>query len=161
MPQFDILTYSSQVFWLVLIFGFIYFIVYKFVAPRAEQILQNRHNFLSDQVNSASVMAERTAQLKEAYDIEYKDIMNLASNIQKEALSNLGSIFTKKKLDLEHELNEQKEKAIYERDQIIKSFQLDAASGRVDLASLIIEKITNKDANQELLMNILKTRGFK
>ncbi len=46
-PQLDITTYPSQVFWLVLTFGFLYIVVFSYFSPRLHKIAKNRNNYLS------------------------------------------------------------------------------------------------------------------
>ena len=55
MPQFDVSSFSSQLFWLAIVFAILYFIVSKFIAPKAESILTARNRYIEDDINYAEV----------------------------------------------------------------------------------------------------------
>jgi F-type H+-transporting ATPase subunit b len=44
MPQFNPVSFSSQLFWLAICFGLIYFSMSKIFLPRIRDILKDRHN---------------------------------------------------------------------------------------------------------------------
>jgi F-type H+-transporting ATPase subunit b len=53
-PPFDHTTYSSQLLWLVITFGFFYWIMQKVVVPRVGGILEHRHDRIAQDLDEAS-----------------------------------------------------------------------------------------------------------
>ena len=48
MPQLDVTTYPSLIFWLVLTFGFTYIVLKYYVTPRMSEILNHRKEKIND-----------------------------------------------------------------------------------------------------------------
>jgi F-type H+-transporting ATPase subunit b len=151
MPQFDITSYSSQMFWLVVVFGFLYFAVYKLLTPKAEQIFKNRQDTLEGNINDATNLSKKAELLKESYNAGLKDIREVAENIRKDSVTSLDSSFVQKKLELTKELAIASEKTSEEVNQSVQLFRINEPSACVSLAEFVIEKLTNKKADLELL----------
>jgi len=74
MPQFDPSTYTSQLFWLVVMFVALYWIVSKIAVPRIGEVLEQRARVIQDDL-------DRAAQLKAEVDAAvaaYEKAMNEA-----------------------------------------------------------------------------------
>jgi F-type H+-transporting ATPase subunit b len=153
MPQFEFSTYYSQIFWLVVVFSFLYFVISKFVSPSAERIFTNRNNVLETEINEASEMTSVAEELKTQYNAELSYIEDITDNIRKEAKISLDKSLALKLLNLEKELNV---KAKKHSDDIIEATEIflrKETEASVNLASFIIEKITHRKANEELLIS--------
>ena len=61
MPQFDITTYSSQIFWLLFSFGVLMFGMVWLILPRLNQILSQR----ADRIRQDLAKAEQLYQTSE------------------------------------------------------------------------------------------------
>jgi len=83
MPQFEFSTYYSQIFWLVVVFSFLYFVISKFVSPAAERIFTNRNNVLETDINEASEMTSVAEELEAQYNAELAYIKDITDNIKK------------------------------------------------------------------------------
>lgn len=46
MPQFDLTTYSSQIFWFILCFGALYATMHFMILPRIQKIIAERKNLV-------------------------------------------------------------------------------------------------------------------
>lgn len=74
LPQFDFSTWSSQIFWLVVTFGLLYFILAKFILPRIGQGISDRGDRIADDLDAASRMQREAEQA----EIEYERVMAAA-----------------------------------------------------------------------------------
>lgn len=63
MPQLDISTYASQVFWLVVCFGILCVFMGTFIAPRIGLSLHQRTKTLEEQTNTAKRLLEEAEAL--------------------------------------------------------------------------------------------------
>ena len=63
MPQFDISSFSSQLFWLAIVFAVLYFIVSRFIAPKAESILTARNRCMEENISYAEDYKKRAKTL--------------------------------------------------------------------------------------------------
>jgi F0F1-type ATP synthase membrane subunit b/b' len=76
MPQFDIYSFSSQVFWLLITFGFFYFFILRFYLARYAESLKIRSkikNFSEEKLRSL----ENKSKLKSLslYDFAVKKML--------------------------------------------------------------------------------------
>ena len=61
LPQLDVQTYASQIFWLVVSFIVLYFLVAKVAMPRISEVLEERQERIEDDLDKAETLK------KEAY----------------------------------------------------------------------------------------------
>lgn len=153
MPQFEFSTYYSQIFWLAVVFGFLYFVISKFVSPAAERIFANRKDVLESEINEASEMTSVAEELKKQYDIELAYIKDITDNIKKEAKVSLDKSLALKLLDLEQELSARSKKYSEDIAEATEDFLSKETEASVRLSSFIIEKITHSKVNEELLIS--------
>lgn len=68
MPQLDISTFVSQLFWLGLSFLFLYLMLSRKVLPRIVKIFGQRKEALEDKINQASVYRDEAEALLAKYE---------------------------------------------------------------------------------------------
>ncbi len=156
MPQFEFATYSSQLFWLTLVFGCLYFMVKNFVVPAAEQILKSREEALEENINEASNLTKKAETLKEEYNAKLQTAKGSAEDLKKETINQLNVSLSLRMAELKKELGHAAEQGNQEAKELVKSFQSERSDICINLAGFIIEKITNKKPNQQLLMECYK-----
>lgn len=151
MPQFDVSTFYSQIFWLSLVFSFLYIVVLHFISPVTEQIFEKRKIVISSMVLEAEQLAVSTETLKKEYDISHQHILNEAEKIRKDSLDNLSNSFADKNKNLLAELDKKRETSSNEIELELKDFVQDQSQSCIDLADFIIQNITNKKSDMSLL----------
>ena len=82
MPQLDFTTFSPQLVWLVITFGFLYFIMARSALPRVGEILEERQNRIDSDLETAENLKEQSKSLEEEYE-------QLFAKAKAEALSHL------------------------------------------------------------------------
>jgi F-type H+-transporting ATPase subunit b len=151
MPQFDVSTFYSQIFWLSLVFSFLYIVVLHFISPVTEQIFEKRKIVISSMVLEAEQLAVSTETLKKEYNISHQHILNEAEKIRKDSLDNLSNSFADKNKNLLAELDKKRETSSNEIELELKDFVQDQSQSCIDLADFIIQNITNKKSDMSLL----------
>jgi len=68
MPQLDISTFSSQLFWLAIAFVLFYLIVSRLIVPRISGVLENRANNIAADLAAAEKAAGEAAEAKKLYE---------------------------------------------------------------------------------------------
>ena len=155
MPQFDISTYISQAFWVLLIFFCYWFIMDKFVIPKISETIEERKRKYNDFIQKA----EDINQKAQASLQQYEDMLAAAkaeANEQIQATEKeLSSFISQKENEIKQELNEkmteQKAKITEEREKMLQ--QTDRLSS--ELAYIVIKKmqlssITRADINDSI-----------
>ena len=66
MPQFDITTYSSQIFWLIFCFGLTFLGISQLILPQYKKILEQRINHLEDKIKRTVCLQKEILKLKAA-----------------------------------------------------------------------------------------------
>ncbi len=64
MPQFDPSSFSSQLFWLAICFGLIYFSMSKIFLPRIRDILKDRHNNINQNESLATKIQDQVEEIE-------------------------------------------------------------------------------------------------
>ena len=75
LPQMDISTFPSQLFWLIITFTALYLFMWKFVIPRLSTTIEERKDKISNDINDAENLNSEASKILEDYD----DKMNSAS----------------------------------------------------------------------------------
>ncbi|WP_425362933.1 ATP F0F1 synthase subunit B' [Candidatus Tisiphia endosymbiont of Hybos culiciformis] len=156
MPQFDVAFYCSQIFWLVVAFSFLYLLVHKFIVPLTEKILKSRETYIDTNIASAESLAAKADILHKQYAGQLEETSNIVENIKKEAKDAMETSFLSKKKQLHNELKVQIENNRHDIETINKSFWLDENDSCVNLAKLLIQRITNQPVDLELLKESYK-----
>ena len=154
MPQFDVSHFSSQLFWLITVFGCLYFLVSKLITPKIESILDNRKNFLEDNINHAEEYNIKTQSLEALRDLNANEVNALVKSMHAQAIEELNVNCDNRQLILAQELRQKKEQSMVEIENYINKFRLSKSEYCIKLASLIIHKITNKEADLQILQKI-------
>ena len=69
MPQLEqISTYLSQIFWMVLTFGVLYFIMWKSALPRITIVLQERQEHIENDLQKAESVKQEAEAVLAAYE---------------------------------------------------------------------------------------------
>jgi F-type H+-transporting ATPase subunit b len=84
-PPFDHTTYSSQLLWLVITFGFFYWIMQKVVVPRVGGILEHRHDRIAQDLDEASRLKAEADAAVETYEKELASARAKAGTIAETA----------------------------------------------------------------------------
>lgn len=151
MPQFDINFYYSQIFWLVVIFGCLYLLVHYFITPVAEKLLNSRQNFIDDNITNAENLAIKVKSINQQYADELAKILIMTDDIKKEARITMEASFLSEKTRLNNELKEQINNNNLDNEATKKLFWTNQRDLCISLAVSLIQKITNKEVDMELL----------
>lgn len=154
MPQFDVSSFSSQLFWLAIVFAILYFIVSKFIAPKAESILTARNRCIEDDINYAEVYKKEAKMLDMEKHEKLTEVNIRVEEMQQQAIKLLESHFTKQKEDISKTLDHKKEISSDEIAKYVNKFREGESDACLRLAAFIIEKITDKPTDIKRLREI-------
>ena len=85
LPQLDISTWPSQLFWLVVLFAAGYIIMAKLVTPRIGAVLEERRAKLDDDLGKARAASEDAAQTRVEYEADLDAARSAAAETAKTA----------------------------------------------------------------------------
>jgi F-type H+-transporting ATPase subunit b len=154
MPQFDISSFSSQLFWLALVFSALYFIVSRFIAPKAESILTARNRYMEENINYAEDYKREATTLDIQRQEKFAEVNSRVEEMQKQSVDALEARFSKQRQELALVLDHKKETALTEIKKYVDKFHADEPDSCVSLAAFIIQKVTNKPADLKRIKEI-------
>ncbi|MBH20550.1 MAG: hypothetical protein CML98_02100 [Rhodobiaceae bacterium] len=122
LPQMDISTFPSQLFWLIVTFLVLYLFMSKYVIPSLRTTIEERKDKILDDINDAeAVNNQASLSLK-----EYDDKLNGAGIKSSELISEAKDKSSKYADDLKNKSNENINQMIEESVKRIKSQQKDS-----------------------------------
>ncbi|AAY60879.1 ATP synthase B/B' CF family protein [Rickettsia felis str. Pedreira] len=154
MPQFDIATYYSQIFWLIVTFGLLYIFVYKFITPKAEEIFNNRQTNIQDNITQADTLTQEVEKLNKYHNEEIDKTNTEIDRLKKEKIYSLESEFLIKKKNLEQDLKNSINHNIEDINLAAKQFRTNKSEAIIKLAVNIIEKIAGAKADMDSLKSL-------
>ena len=149
LPQMDISTFPSQLFWLIITFTALYLFMWKFVIPRLSTTIEERKDKISNDINDAENLNSEASKILENYD----DKMNSASLESNEIVSSskatMNEYLDKLKKDNEIKINAmitESEKKIHQQklqsEQEIKKATIDTIKS---IVSKYVETVPSDD----------------
>jgi len=85
LPQLDISTWPSQLFWLVVLFTAGYILMAKFVTPRIGSVLEERRAKLDEDLGKARSASEDAARIRAEYEADLDAVRSAAAETAKQA----------------------------------------------------------------------------
>tara|TARA_B100000029_G_scaffold353235_1_gene345850 strand:- start:505 stop:1083 length:579 start_codon:yes stop_codon:yes gene_type:complete len=165
MPQLNPEFWSSQIFWLIVIFLILYLIIWKIFLPKITYNIENRKTKLANDLGEAQ-------KLKEEAEKKLKQYNEIIENAKKEAKKIIEE--SKKKLDRDienkkNEFNNEIEKELIEVEKEIKNLRKNSLSSVSKIASetsaeivkQIIDTEVNKSNVSAIVSDLLKRKMEK
>ena len=157
MPQLDISTYSSQVFWLVVCFSTMCVVMATLVAPRIGLSLHHRAYILQEHTMTAEKLLEQAKILREKSNQTLNQACQEASQQVHQVVHELIDYRTEKIQELDQKLHldllDLPKSLFLEKQETLKQSQ-DLV---IELVRIIFQKMTDKDVPIEKIKKALET----
>ena len=143
LPQLDLSTYPSLMFWAVISLIIGYFLMSFLVAPNIKSILNLRETNIQNDLVKAKASTQENEKIKQEIIDHQKDIKLRSQKLINEALSDSKLSIEKTENDINKKINSKISKA----DKNIQELQKDIISDIVNSADEIIIEIVKKFTN--------------
>ena len=153
MPQFDITTYGSQIFWFIIAFALLYFFVSKIILPRISKIIQEREAVIHFDRASAQSLENKL------YDLQNKinDLRKTANQTYQSKIEEITKKAAKEREiiieELKEKIDELTKKSRHELKVFVKKSEIKNESIIENLTRLIKGKIFGAELSTELPKN--------
>ena len=155
MPQLDPEFWISQIFWLVLTFGFLYIVLSKLILPKISANLELRKSQIQENIEAAEKQRESSeAKLKEYDDIISKSKLE-ANNIFKEARENVLKEINAKKETLAKQIDEEIKKVEQEINLLRKGASEKINKIAIETTSELLVKLIGTEVNNSSISAIV------
>ena len=156
MPQLNPDYWVSQIFWVILIFGMLYVILWRTILPKINENLENRKAQILTDLDNAQKFEDKS---KEKLS-DYNKILNQA---KQEAKKILDATKTKVNRDIENKKNQfnlEIKKEIEKAEKEIKTLKLSSIEDinkiAIETSSEIIRKIVDTEVNPSSVLAIVE-----
>ena len=144
MPQLDISTFSSQIFWLIASFTALFLIVWRIGVPKISHVLETRQKRIDDNLLRAEEFKREAEAALEAYEASLDEARSDAQAILVEANASLAEEFNAREAELIKALS----KRISESEKNISN-TVDNAVEKIcdaaaDVAANAVERLTGE-----------------
>ncbi len=148
-PPFDSHTFVSQIVWLVVVFGLLYWMMSRIALPRVGSILEARRGRITGELADAHRMQQQATEASAAYDAKLADAKTRAQALAQQTHEELMAAADAKRHALEDDLNARI--AAAERQiEDTKGRAMGSVAGIArDAAAAIVEHLTGKAANPQ------------
>lgn len=143
MPQLDVSTYISQLFWLVICFFSLYFIMAKLIIPRIADIIDQRHKKIDDYLDKAMSIEKQAEESLQ----KYQDALEKATNEANQAIEKT-----------QQELNDLIKNKQDELDASLKAKLLKSDAAMEKNKEQALQQIQN--ISEALALNIVQKMGL-
>jgi F-type H+-transporting ATPase subunit b len=160
MPQLDVSTYTSQIFWLLFWFGLLYYFLSKRLLPRLAEILEARQDRIAADLDQAQRLRQEVDQAIAEYDRVIGEAKQQAHTLIQETQAKLQDEAAARQAELDAQLAARiaaaEARIAAAKVQALKELE-DAAVVAAQAAAerLAGLKVTKKDA-QAALKSVLK-----
>ena len=149
MPQLEITTFPSQIFWLVVSFLMLYLIMSRIIIPRISFVIKKRETEIKNNVHIAEQIYGDTKIINDEFEKIKKETQEEARTI----INNLKEI-TNKKIIENTELLKKSEKEIFKKkNKTLKNINKIS----LNISQEIIKKVlSNKSIKKKQLVTLIK-----
>ncbi|QKX01889.1 hypothetical protein GOY13_03110 [Wolbachia endosymbiont of Cruorifilaria tuberocauda] len=155
MPQLDISTFPSQVFWFLIFFFLLFFIVSYLFLPKLDKIINIRSKRVLDSFSSSIHLL----RLIENQAIRYNLALNEARAQAKKVIADALTQVEKMKVSVKNTIKEEDEKTNNLIKEKVEEFKLENTDElkqiATDIALIYYNKLTNSKIEKEFVANLI------
>ncbi len=158
-PPFESSTFLSQIIWLVVVFGLLYWMMSRIALPRVGAILENRRSRIEGDLADAARMQQQATAASAAYDAKLADAKARSQALAQKTHEELLAADEAKRHALEADLNVKMATAERQIAET-KTRAMGSVEGIArDAAAAIVEHLTGKPANPQAIESALAEAG--
>ena len=161
MPQLDPEYWLSHSFWLVVIFVTLYVLVAKFFIPKIKLSIGDRERKIKDDLDEANKLKKISEDKIEEYEKLILENKKKLIKISNDAKKKLDLDIQKKRVAIESQIQNELNKAQIEIDNLKKGSLTSIEHVAEEIASKVVEDLTNEKLNQSSVKAIVSSTSKK
>ncbi|WP_341813519.1 hypothetical protein [Wolbachia endosymbiont (group B) of Germaria angustata] len=155
MPQLDVSTFSSQIFWFLISFSSLFFVVSCLFLPKLDEIINTRSKAVLDSFNSSIHLLRRAEEQIAKYNAVLNQAKVQAKKIIDDALAQVEEMRASVKSILEEE-DKKIVKLVEERVAKFKSKYIsELKQMATSIALIYYTKLTNSEIEEEFVADLV------
>ena len=161
MPQLDPEYWVSQIFWLTLTFGGLFFVLSKFILPNISENLENRKSQILNNIEQAEKQRIDSEKKLKEYEEIIANSQNEAKIIINEAKTKVLNEINVKKETLEREINSEINSVENEIKNLKKKSPEKINQIAIDTSSDLLKQLIGADINKSNISAIVEDLSKK
>lgn len=149
----------GTVFWMIIIFGVVFFILAKYAFPVIIGMVEERKKYIDQSLEAARQVNEQLAQVREETDRMLKEARDEQTRILKEASQTRDRVIkearVRAQLEAQKALEETRLQIVAEKESALNDIRQQVAILSVDVAEKILRKDLKSEQEQLDLVNRL------
>ena len=152
LPQMDITTFPSQVFWLIITFGILYLFMWRTAIPKLRNTIEERQDKILIDINEAEKVKSEAEETLKEYEEKMQSASKQASDIISQAKNKsdamIDDIKKKQELKLSKMLNDSKDRISKQYEKSRQQIE----NAKIESIKLISSKFLNDLPSDEDIM---------
>jgi F-type H+-transporting ATPase subunit b len=141
MPQLDLSTYSSQIFWLIICFSVIYLSFSLIIIPRIKSIIDNRNSLIAKNKNKSQLIEDEVNKIESTAEVLKEEANELYKNKIENAAVKSKIIKTQMIEEMKEKIDEDIEKSNNELQKFFKENQISVEEVSQKISQIISKKL--------------------
>jgi F-type H+-transporting ATPase subunit b len=155
-PPFDTSTFASQLFWLAITFGTLYYVLSKIAIPRVTEILETRRARISGDLDAAVAAKKAADDAGAAYEKSLADAKATAQKNVQSLRDKLAAEADARRKALEADLNSKLAAAEEQIGAMKAQAMTNVSAIAADAAAAIVRQVTGREADSALIQDAMK-----
>ncbi len=161
MPQLNPEFWISQIVWLVITFGILFFVLSKFILPKISNNLETRKSQILENIESAEKQREESEKKLKEFDKIIFESKNKAKNLFNDARQKVLDDINKKRAELEKNIDDEVNAAEKEIDQLKKSSHDKITKIAIETSSDLVKQLIGEEVNNSSISAIVEDLSRK
>lgn len=141
LPQMDVTTFPSQIFWLAVTFGLLYWIMSSLVLPRLGAAIEERRDRIADDLDRAAESKRMAEEAEAAYNRALADARAKAQAIAGETRDEVNAEIASLRKDAEDTLSSKADAAEARIEEMRKTAAAKVREAAADTTRAIVEAL--------------------
>jgi len=150
LPQLDVSTFPTQIFWLIVSFALLYWIMSKMAVPRIAEVLEERQERITDDLETAERLKSEAEKVQADYEKALADARAEAQGQIKAANDELASEQAKAEAEHAKKMTRKTKTAetriAKQRDEALESLMAVASEAAVEATTKLIGVTPGEDS---------------
>ena len=161
MPQLNPEFWVSQIFWLILTFGFLFIVLSKFILPKISNNLELRKSQILENIEIAEKQKIESENKIREYETLINNSKNEARNYFNEARKKIIQDIDKKRGKIEDEINQEIKNAEKEVVELKKSSPKKISKIAIETSIHLIKQLIGEEINNSSISAIVEDLSKK
>ena len=161
MPQLNPEFWISQIFWLVLTFGFLYVILSKIILPKISKSLETRKSQILENIETADKQKEESENKIKEYDKIILESKIKAKNYFNDARKKILEDIDKKRIVLEKDIEDEIAAAESEINDLKKNSDEKISKIAISTSSELLKELIGEEVNNSSISAIVEDQSRK